>query len=339
MKKLTKSKTKLKGIRRKDRSVNNNGQALTSSALQNINLNESLPSDKVKRLRLPSTKYSHREMAGKFVHNMLSIALPLAVYAIIKIFYDRDEASSHLTTFTLAALLILLSKWQIFLVKPRFWWANIKFSAVDLIFKLSIVVLMVESQVKIGQLTNKNSLALHILQLMLVGLYLFWNIYLRKLSQAKGMLAQAMYAQVLGLLAIGWLAGFSTSSIPIPALILLTWVITYAAAQHVMYSFEETAIPQLAGFWALFATALSFLQYIWGQNFLFFSGLIYLPLIPFVISFFGYLASSTHSFIEDTQNDEGIPKIKLTQKKELLNKQAGIACLISVFLAVLIAVK
>jgi len=268
-------------------------------------------------------------MAGKFTHNLLSVALPITVYILVSVF--------HLSWLALA--LILLSKWQIFVVKPRFWWANLKFSAIDLIFKLSILLLLVQSQAKIDSLINKSSLALHLLEALLVALYLFWNTYLRKLSTNTGMLIQSLAAQLLGFISIAWLAGFSINTLPIPIIIILTWTITYAAAQHTMYAYEETAIPQLASFWALFATSLSFLQYIWGQNFLFFSGLIYLPLIPFVVSAFGYLAASTHSFIEDTQNDEDISKAKLSQKKELLGRQATIACIISIFLAVLIAAR
>lgn len=325
MKKLTSPQSKLKNLRKKNRQSSD----LNPMALQNPDTDVFLPTERTKRLRLPSTKYSHREIAGKFTHNLLSVALPLAVYVLVAIF--------HLSW--LALILILLSKWQIFVVKPRFWWANLKFSAVDLIFKLSVLLLMVQSQEKIDLLINKSSLPLHLLQATLVTLYLFWNTYLRKLSSSKGMLFQSLASQGIGLISVAWLAGFSVNTLPIPIIIGLTWIITYASAQHSMYAFEETAIPQLAGFWALFATSLSFLQYIWGQNFLFFSSLIYIPLMPFVVSAFSYLAATTHSYIEDTQNDEDISKVKLSQHKELLTKQAAAACIISLFLAVLIAAR
>ena len=54
---------------------------------------------------------------------------------------------------------------------------NIKFSAVDLIFKLSILSLTIFSQIKIEALINKSSVSLHIMQLSLMLLYLFWNLY------------------------------------------------------------------------------------------------------------------------------------------------------------------
>jgi hypothetical protein len=61
--------------------------------------------------------------------------------------------------------------------------------------------------------------------------------------------------------------------------------------------------------------------------------------MPFAVSGFAYLAASTHSYIEDTQNDEDISKVKLSQHKELLTKQIAAACIISLFLAVLIAAR
>ncbi len=299
----------------------------TALVNKDFNFGTDFELEKNKRLKLPSTKYSHREIAGKITHHFLSFALPIAVYILVAVFH----------IWWLALVLILLSKWQIFVVKPRFWWANIKYSAVDLIFKLSILSLMIQSQVKIDQLINKNALALHILQIVLVGVYIVWNIYLRKRSQTKDMLHQALAAQFLGLTSIAWLAGFSTSAVPLPALIALSWVVAYSSAQHAMYAYEEAAIPQLASFWALFATLLSFLQMIWAQNFLFFSGLIYTPMMPLIISLFSYLAWRTHDYIELEQDNEEIPKARQNKRRESIIRQAGFACVISLILAILIA--
>ncbi len=195
--------------------------------------------------------------------------------------YHHSDSKHHI-----AFALILLSKWQIFVVKPRFWWANLKFSAIDLIFKLSTLLLLILCQFKIDELVNKSSLILHLFQACLIISYLFWNLYLRKRTSAIGMLLQALNAQLSGLIAVCWLSGFVISTIPIPLLIVAVWVICYSAAQHALYAYEESAIAQLAGFWALFATLLTFMQLIWAQNFIFFSSLVYVPLMPFVVTGF-----------------------------------------------------
>ena len=121
---------------------------------------------KTQSLKLPNLKYSHKETAGRYTHQLLSLTLPISVYLLV----------SKFGLPWLALVIILFSKWQIFLVKPRFWWANLKFSAVDLVFKLSILSLTIFAEFKIESLVNKSSISLHILQLSLVGLYIFWNL-------------------------------------------------------------------------------------------------------------------------------------------------------------------
>ncbi len=287
----------------------------------------SLPTKATHRIHLPSPKYSHKEQAGRFAHLLLSIALPIAVYVLVAFFRLHY----------IALLLILASKWQIFLVKPRFWWANLKFSAIDLIFKLSVLALLVQSEFKSAGLINKSALALHIFQILLTAIYLFWNLYLRKLSSPAGMRTQAITAQTLSLIALGWASGFALSSVPLPLILVGTWLTTYASAQHILYAYEESSIHQLAGFWALFATTLSFLQYIWGKNFILFGSLIYLPLMPFIIAGFSYLGAKAHSFIEDQQNDETeLTPAALNKQKAELTRQSTAACAICLFIAVLI---
>lgn len=278
-----------------------------------------------KKRILPATKYSQKELAGKATHHTLSVTLPVATYLMVAIF--------HLPWLALA--LVLLSKWQIFAVKPRFWWANLKFSAIDIIFKLSILGITLLAELKMDSLVNTKAFSLQILQVALAGLYLFWNLYLRKQTSPMHMRAQALLSQFLGLTLVAWASGFSGPDLPLALTVALSWIVVYSAAQHALYAYEESAIAQIASFWALVATSLSFLQLIWAQNFLLFSSLLYVPLMPFVISGLFFLGASTHSYIEDTQTED-IPKTKLNQEKELLTKQAGAAVGISLFLALLI---
>jgi hypothetical protein len=288
--------------------------------------NPSLPSKNIHRFQLPTAKYSHKEQAGQLAHHLLSIALPITVYLLVAFFQ----------LYYIALGLILASKWQIFLVKPRFWWANLKFSAVDLIFKLGILLLLIQAELKTAALINKSSLALHIFQVLLAAIYLFWNLYLRKLSNPNGMRAQSLVAQTIGLIALGWASGFATSTVPLPLILAGTWLIAYSAAQHALYAYEESSIHQLASFWALFATTLSFLQDIWAKNFILFSSLIYLPLMPFVIAGFGYLATQAHALIEQQQDETELPAAVLNKKKAELTRQASATFLGCLFLAILI---
>src|SRR6478672_11374948 len=78
----------------------------------------------------PTSGISH------FLHLAIVFILPAAVFILVQL----DFVS-------LSVLIILLSKWRIFAVRPRFWAANLRANAVDLMVGLSIVVFMVHSGV------------------------------------------------------------------------------------------------------------------------------------------------------------------------------------------------
>jgi hypothetical protein len=315
---------KIPKLSRKKPSENESSKDL--AVVSNKDNASSFELEKPKRRLVPSAKYSHRELTGKITHHILSVALPIAIYILVAVF--------HLPWIALS--LVILSKWQIFVVKPRFWWANIKFSAVDLIFKLSVLALVYLAQLKIDPLINRSPLVLEIFQLAVISLYLFWNIHLRKQTSPKGMRLQALLAQGLSLTAICWVGGFAGPTLPLSLTIIASWIVSYAAAQHILYAYEESAIPQLASFWALFSSSLIFLQLIWAQNFIFFSGLLYLPLMPAAVSGFALLAALAHEFIEEKQSAEDFSRAQIEKERQKLIKQVSISVGISAVLALLI---
>ena len=69
---------------------------------------------------------------GNIAHIFLNIVLAVIVWLSIYI----------TKTPWIAILLVFVSKWRTFAVRPRFWLANVKSNLVDLIFSLSIVILM-----------------------------------------------------------------------------------------------------------------------------------------------------------------------------------------------------
>src|SRR6201996_8315881 len=81
----------------------------------------------------PSRGISH---AFYFVYNAL---LPLLVFLLVR------------TSFVQLALsLILLSKWRMFAVRPRFWLANIQANAIDIIIGVSVLAFMVAAGAATG---------------------------------------------------------------------------------------------------------------------------------------------------------------------------------------------
>ncbi len=73
----------------------------------------------------PSKGFSH------VLHLVLVALLPIMVFVLVRIEFIQ-----------LAFSVVLLSKWRMLAVRPRFWPANVRANAVDILVGLSIVVFM-----------------------------------------------------------------------------------------------------------------------------------------------------------------------------------------------------
>src|ERR1051326_6294486 len=73
----------------------------------------------------PASGFSH------FIHLGLNILLPILAYVLVRIEFVP-----------LAILLVLLAKWRIFAVRPRYWLVNIASNGVDILVGISLVLFM-----------------------------------------------------------------------------------------------------------------------------------------------------------------------------------------------------
>jgi len=170
-------------------------------------------------------------------HLGLLILLPLVLFALVKLG----------NTFTqLAFAIILLSKWRMFAVRPRFWPANIRANAVDIIVGLSIVLFMTHSDSQW-------------LQLLWAVLYALWLVVLKPASGTVMTSVQAMIGQLCGLMAIY----LTWSAAPLYGLVLSTGLVCYLAARHFFDSFDEPYAKLLAYLWGYFGAALAWLLGHW----------------------------------------------------------------------------
>lgn len=161
-------------------------------------------------------------------HLVLVVALPLLVYVMVRI---------NLAQFAL--LLILLSKWRMFAVKPRHWPANIRANAIDIIVGVSLLVFMTES-------------GSQLFQLVWAAAYVIWLLFIKPGSRVWAVAAQALIGQFLGLTALFLRFGDANAGV----LIVSSWGICYLAARHFLASFDEPQTRLLAYLWGYFAGAL-----------------------------------------------------------------------------------
>lgn len=168
----------------------------------------------------------------------LNIALALGVFMLVRSFDQQPY---------LAVILILLSKWRIFAVRPRYWFAHIQSNLVDITVGLSAVALLYQAS---GQLP---------FQIGITGLYIAWLLVLKPRSRRGDMILQASVAQFVGLVALG---GFSYL-IPSSLFVLAVWLITYAAARHVLSTYEEADMNLLSLAYAFLFAELAWFYYHW----------------------------------------------------------------------------
>lgn len=161
--------------------------------------------------------------------------LPILAYILVRIDFVG-----------LAILLIVLSKWRMFAVRPRFWMTNLITNGVDIMVAVSLVLFMASTTVVWWQL-------------LWTLAYGGWLIWLKPRYDVLSVTAQAMIGQLLGLSLLYLKFGDSS----IVGLVAGTWLVTYLSARHYLTSFEESHSPLLAHIWAYFSASLAFVLGHW----------------------------------------------------------------------------
>lgn len=183
---------------------------------------------------LPGWVKPARGLAHSF-YITLNGLLPVLAYVLVRVDFVP-----------VAIFLIILSKWRMFAVRPRFWLANIITNGIDIIVAISLVLFMASTSVVWWQL-------------FWMVAYGAWLIYLKPRYDVLSVSAQAMIGQLLGLSIL--YIKFGDSSIT--GLVAGTWLVTYLAARHYLTSFEENNSPLLAHIWAYFSASLAFVLAHW----------------------------------------------------------------------------
>lgn len=195
---------------------------------------------------------------SQVVYLVINVLLPFVVFVLVRM------------DFVLLALAaILLSKWRMFAVRPRFWPAHIRANAVDIIVSISLLLFM----------ANSGS---QLIQLVWVAVYIGWQVVLKPASDAFMISVQALVGLLFGLMAIfvGWGDG------PLYGLVLLTGTICYLSARHFFDSFDEPYAKLLSYVWGYFGAALTWVLGHW----LLYYGLVAQPVLLLLAIGYGLAA-------------------------------------------------
>lgn len=181
------------------------------------------------------TKFTPTRGFASYFHYALLVAVPLLLFVLIRLDFVG-----------LAFAVVLLAKWRMFAVRPRFWPANIRANSVDIMVGLSVVIFM--QQVDSAALQFAWAVALSI-----------WMIVIKPRSGTLWMSIQAGIAQfaALSALYVAW------PDAALYMLCLATGLICYLSARHFIDSFDESYARLLSYTWGYFGAALAWLLGHW----------------------------------------------------------------------------
>lgn len=195
--------------------------------------------DKPKRVARIRAKVKPTKGYAYVLHLLLSAILPVILYVLVKISFVQ-----------LAIIVVLLSKWRILAVRPRFWPAIVRANAVDASVNLATVIFMSEAHTTW-------------LQLFWMGLLIVWQVIVKPGRTTFAVSSQAIIGQTYGLGALFLASRYTVPQVPLLFLVLASWLICYLSARHFLANFDEPHAPLYANAWGYFAAALVWISVHW----------------------------------------------------------------------------
>ena len=168
-----------------------------------------------------------------------------------------------------AIVVVIISKWRIFSVRPRYWLANIRANLVDITVGMSVIAFMYH--------TNSFTASL-----FWAAFYCVWLLVLKPRSTSLGIGIQAYIALGIGLSAI-----FNNySHVNQVYLILATWIVSFGASRHFLASSEDESNKLLSHLWAVFAVEMALILGHWHILYsVFFVSIAQVALVLLVIGY------------------------------------------------------
>lgn len=183
-----------------------------------------------------------------------------------------------------AFLLVLLSKWRVFAVRPQHWMANIVSNVVDAIVSVSFVVFLYMASGAFA------------VQIALTLLYIVWLLLLKPRSSRKAVVLQAGIGQFVGVSALMHIS-FDWWATPV---VLLMWLIGYSVARHTLVAYREPHFALLSLVWGLIVAELGWLFHHWSFAYDFgISGELLLSQAAVIVSLLAFLAERAYASIHE----------------------------------------
>ena len=218
-----------------------------------------------------------RSFLSEAVYTVLNIALAVAVVVVIR----------YTGAVGFAIGLVVLSKWRVFAVRPRFWWANLRSNLVDFIVSISFVLHMFI--VNDSNIVESQKL---LLLAILTMLYIGWLLFIKPRSKRSYIAVQAGAAVFLGTSALYALS----YNWPASAVVLVMWLVGYTAARHILSAYDdETHGLFLSLAWGVILSELAWVAYHWTIAYnLPFVATLHIPQVAILATLMSFLAFKSY---------------------------------------------
>lgn len=185
-----------------------------------------------------------RSFVSEVVYTVLNIGLAIALAIVI---YATQSI-------LLALLIVLISKWRIFAVRLRFWFANLQSNLVDILVSISAVFLMFN--VATAEVADSQKF----LYLGLITLvYILWLLLIKPRSSRRFVIMQAAIALFGGVTVL-----FTESyNWPVSVVVIVMWLIGFSIARHVLSSYDETYLLPMSVIWGVVMAEIGWVAYHW----------------------------------------------------------------------------
>ena len=178
-------------------------------------------------------------------------------------------------------LLVLLSKWRVIAVRPRYWWVNIKANLVDYTVGISLAILVFMAGKETWNIWHS----------FLTVIYAAWLVFIKPRSEAIMTEIQAMCAIFFGTFA----SALVTSQLDPMIGAFICFVIGYGASRHVLIQSDDHDFTLTTFICGLMVAELSWIFYHWSIVYSFGNGNSYneaifaIPQLPIAASVLFYM--------------------------------------------------
>ncbi|MCL2174016.1 hypothetical protein FWH58_01830 [Candidatus Saccharibacteria bacterium] len=178
-----------------------------------------------------------RGVIANIVHALFNLAYAAGLLGVIMLLPETPWP---------AFMLVLVAKWRVVAVRPRYWWANMLSNLPDMLLGLGMVVFIWTA-------------AIWQIQVVLAVLYAAWLIILKPQHRRRLVMIQAGVSQFVALAAL-----FAVGHlVPVWVVVGLVFVIGFSISRQVLAQYDEKANSFLSLVWGLLLAELSFVAWHW----------------------------------------------------------------------------